>query len=87
MRKTLPLAVIVASLALGGCSQLQGDDLAEKGNDAPSGTTNDDKAHIIEMPEGYPNVATKCSGIPGKRVWVTTGGSGRSLSIEEDEDC
>lgn len=82
--RTAALAVVMAG-AFGGCQQYN----EERGKgDAPVGTVNDDKAHIVNFPDGFANVATKCSGIPGKRIWVAThGGNARTLVIEDDESC
>lgn len=82
--------VVVGALAVFAFLRFGADSFrsARGRGDAPVGTTNDDKAHIVNFPDQFPNVATKCSGIPGKRVWVTThGGNARTLVIEDDESC
>ncbi|HUQ40823.1 MAG TPA: hypothetical protein VM030_11780 [Acidimicrobiales bacterium] len=56
-----------------------------KSGSAPAGTVNTDKAHVIRMPGGYSNVATKCSGVPKQRLWVSSG-SGRAF-VTQDPRC
>lgn len=66
MNKTIkPVAfAVLATLALTGCS----DKAREPFQDAPRGTTNDHPADIINFPDGYSNVASKCDG--PNRVYV-----------------
>ena len=61
-------AIALVALALVGCS---GD---RKGlGDSPISKRDDSGADIINMPDGYPNIATKCNPFePGTRIYVVT---------------
>ena len=79
--KRLLVVLGLAALLLTGCAEDDG------GKDARVGQRNNDPANIVNMPEGYPDVATKCSGIPGRRVWVVRGRGGDTPPvITTDED-
>lgn len=60
------LAAAIAGAA--GCSGYQN---ARGKGDAPVGTSDDSPAQILNMPDGFGNVATKCDG-HGHRVFVPT---------------
>lgn len=60
---TLLMATIIVILSLAACGKA-----AEPYQDAPVGTRNTDSADVINMPDGYSNVATKCD--HGNRVYV-----------------
>ena len=79
--KRLVLVLGVLTVLLVGCADEEG------GKQAKVGQRNNDPANIINMPEGYPDVATKCSGIAGRRVWVVRGRGGDTPPvITTDED-
>lgn len=69
MTKRRLAAVVTAALlaaSLSGC----GEKAAEPFHDADRGKqTNDSPADVIEMPDGFNNLATKCD--HGNRVYVT----------------
>lgn len=61
-----------------GCSE-------ESQRDSPRDDITDNSiAKIIRMPDGYPNIATKC--IPGTDIRVATAGH-RSISMVQDKTC
>lgn len=65
----------VSALALGGC-----DKLTEPFKDAPrSDVTNSQPADVIEMPDGFNNLASKCD--HGNRLYVTYHGDGAYGSV------
>ena len=60
---------IGAPVLLGACGSNDDKGLG----DAPIGNRNDTPADVINMPDGYPNVATKCNPYqPGTRIYVVT---------------
>lgn len=72
MRRVCILAAIVLALALAGCTRVAHP---ERGTgDAPVDMTklNHESPEILEMPNLFGNIATKCDG-HGHRVYVTTG--------------
>jgi len=58
MKRFLIPVIVVAALALAGCT----DKATEQFNDAPRGSNNDEKADTMSFPDGYSNVAHKCDG-------------------------
>lgn len=63
----LAVAFFLLSFAAAGCGS---DKSQEPFKDAPrSGQNNDDPAEVINMPDGFSNLATKCDG-HGHRVYV-----------------
>ena len=73
-RRLLLLAVPLVLLT--GCTQKS----LERFRDAPrSGTTNRTPADIIEMPDGFSNLATKCD--HGNRIYVAYKGNDNRASI------
>ncbi|MGQ4331629.1 hypothetical protein ACN6K4_007107 [Streptomyces hayashii] len=81
MRRLTAVGVALALCALlGGCSQKYYDERGKA--DAPvAGRAGDDTpAEVINMPDGFGNLATKCVG-PGKRGYATT----RDVHLEEDD--
>lgn len=75
MKKRLIAVAAAATLLLAGCSQKS----QEQFQDAPRGQTNSVPADIIEMPDGFTNVATKCD--HGNRVYVAFHNDGSFASI------
>ena len=72
-RSALPLAAVavVATVTLTGCSlsSVVGNKASEPYQDAPrTSTVNKAPAEVIEMPDGFSNLATKCD--HGNRVYV-----------------
>src|SRR5215831_1290552 len=66
----LAVAAIVA-LGIAGC----GAKFSEPFKDAPrAGPTNSAPAQVIEMPDGFNNMATKCD--HGFRIWASYHGDG-----------
>lgn len=63
------IAPITALVFLAACGA---NDERGRG-DAPVGRFDDTPADVINMPDDYPNVATKCDPYqPGKRIYVVT---------------
>lgn len=60
------IAVIISMASIAGCGL---DKATEPYKDAPRGDTNKNPADIIEMPDGFNNLATKCD--HGFRIYVT----------------
>src|SRR4029453_4331946 len=59
------LAIVIMTIGLSGaCSGKQ----LERYNDAPVGVQNTGPADVMNMPDGFSNVATKCD--HGNRVYV-----------------
>ncbi|MFL6077967.1 MAG: hypothetical protein ACJ73S_31770 [Mycobacteriales bacterium] len=91
LRRNLPrvaagLAVLAALvLTAAGC----GDKANEPFRDAPrSDTTNSSAAEVIEMPDGFNNLASKCDG--PNRVYVTYHGDrayGSVAVVPNDPRC
>lgn len=90
MKKTLVIAgVVFAGGMLAACSAF--DQSNGRGDTAIQNTDNSG-AEIINMPDTYGNLATKCS--HGFRVWSTTHGSSDDTTeyasqvwIEKDPTC
>jgi hypothetical protein len=57
------LAAVALAVTLTGCGKAM-----EPYNDAPVGTQNTGKADVINFPDGFSNVSTKCD--HGNRVYV-----------------
>jgi hypothetical protein len=64
--------IIVVLLFLTSCGA---DKAQEPFKDAPRGQTNDDPADVIEMPDGFSNLAAKCDGT--NRVYVAFHGDSK----------
>lgn len=91
--RSLATGVLVASvvgLTLTAC----GDKALEQFQDAPIGTRDaGTPADIVNMPDGYANLATKCNN--GNRVYVATtgqtqgeGGAARAIAVvANDPTC
>lgn len=77
------LAVIALS-SLSGCAKM-----TEPFKDAPrSGVTNEEPADVVQMPDGFNNLATKCD--HGNRVYVTYHGDsayGSVTVVPNADDC
>lgn len=72
-------------LTAGSCQ----DDYNDKHGlgDAPVGERDDSEADVLHMPDGFPNLATKCDG-HGHRVYVTTqNASGKEAFAIDDPTC
>lgn len=68
MRRRIQAAMVAASLLASGCD---GYREARGKGDAPVGASNDQPAEVINFPNGFGNVATKCDG-HGHRLFVVT---------------
>lgn len=81
------LAAVVALTSASGCVDDYND---ERGTgDAPvaESPNRDAEAEIINMPNGFPNLATKCDG-HGHRVYVATHTEQRQqIAVIDDEGC
>lgn len=79
------VAVVALSASLTAC----GDKATEPFKDAPrSGTTNHEAADIIQMPDGFSNMATKCD--HGNRVYVVYKGDENRAAlavVPQDPTC
>lgn len=78
--RELPLRLLVASIVviavLGACSQKT----QEPFRDAPQGENrNSEPADIIEMPDGFSNLATKCD--HGNRIYVAFKGDQNRAAV------
>lgn len=58
VRRLLAVAALAAAVPLAGCA----GKYQEHGKDAPIGARDDKPADVINMPDGYGNVAAKCHG-------------------------
>ena len=83
------LALTVGALFLGACGAGTFDKLQEGYKDAPIGPRVNQDVTIIEMPDGYGNIATVC--VDGVRYGTSTVGSGqseaRAISMVLDPSC
>lgn len=83
MRKPIVIAaVILAAGLLTGCKA------AEPYNDAPVNEHNQAPADVLNMPDGYSNVATKCD--HGNRIYVAFHGDGAYAAmrgVPQDPTC
>ena len=78
-------AVIALGLGVLGCSQYNE---ARGIGDAPIGRHNDSPADVTNFPDKFGNVATKCSTVAGKRIWMAThGNNARTFTVESDASC
>lgn len=68
-------AVLVGLLLATGCT----NKASEPFKDAERGTTNTDPADVVQMPDGFSNVATKCD--HGNRIYVVFKGDATYGSI------
>jgi len=85
MKQWMLAVLVVAALATAGCSE---DYKTQRGRgDAPVGPADDSPGEIINFPDGYPNVATKCN--HGHRIYVSTKVSDKAIqmTIVEDPSC
>jgi len=73
--KRLLLAVGLSALVITSCSEKT----REPFRDAPQGARNDTPADIIEMPDGFSNVSTKCD--HGNRIYVAFKGDANRAAI------
>lgn len=65
---------LAATVGLGGCAKAM-----EPYQDAPTGQRNTVPADLINMPDGYSNVATKCD--HGNRIYVAFKGDDNRAAI------
>jgi hypothetical protein len=84
MKKTLTIAATV--IALAGCNSYNN---ARGKGDAPVGAVSDSPWNIENAPDGFGNVATKCSShVKGVRLWIVThGNTDVQPVITLDESC
>jgi hypothetical protein len=77
---------LVAVGVISACGMQKAD---EPFQDAPRGQTNSQPANVIEMPDGFSNVAHKCVGTGKLRVFVLFKGDHPygSIAVEEDPAC
>ena len=93
MKKSkIVVAVAVAVLSVGGlsaCGDSGFDSFQEQFKDAPIGDRVNEKVTIIEMPDGYANIATVC--VNGVRYSsATVGGTdsqARAIQVTVDPSC
>lgn len=90
MKKIAAAAAAAAlALSLSACGSGTFDKLQEPFKDAPIGQRVNQPVTIIEMPDGYANVATTC--YKGMRYSTTTIGGGqseaRAVSVVADPSC
>lgn len=80
--RTVLVILVVATVAT-ACGSM--GKMNEPYEDAPRGTTNQDRADTITFPDGFSNVATKCD--HGNRVYVIFKGDAAygSLSVVRDD--
>jgi hypothetical protein len=74
----------IGALTLTGCM----DKATEPFKDAPRGTTNNGKADVVTMPDGFSNVATKCD--HGNRIYTAFHGDhtyGSITVVPADPTC
>ncbi|MFD7900538.1 hypothetical protein [Streptomyces sp. NPDC059743] len=86
MRRTaiVTLATVAGAVILTGC----GDKYQEPFKDAPRGTTNNERADLITMPDGFSNASTKCD--HGNRVYTLYHGDekyGSIAVVPQDPTC
>lgn len=85
IRYSLAIAGLCA-LALAGCNSQKA---TEQFRDAPrSAVVNDQSADVIEMPDGFSNLATKCD--HGNRIYVAFHGDSAYASltaVAHDPSC
>lgn len=76
-------AVVVAAALATGCSQAA----REEFRDAPINGHDDAPAFIYNMPDGWSNIATKCSR-EGHRLYTTMNSNGRAIFVlPNDPTC
>lgn len=78
-------AAAVTVVAASGCARAM-----EEFRDAPIGRRDDSPADVINMPDGFSNLATKCDPYTkGVRVYVTknSGGHARAAVAVTDPNC
>jgi hypothetical protein len=84
-RLAIAAAVVFLAVGLTGCSEKA----REPFHDADRGKqTNDSPADVIEMPDGFNNLATKCDN--GNRIYVTFHGDspyGSVAVVPNAEGC
>jgi hypothetical protein len=77
-------AALLIAIPVAGCS---GYNNARGKGDAPVGTSDDSPAQILNMPDGFGNVAMKCDG-HGHRVFVPTHAkTDPPVTVVDDASC
>lgn len=84
-RVALIVAAVVATLSMSGCSW---EKTTEPFKDAPVSGHNSDPAEVVEMPDGFNNVATKCDG-PNRvyTIYHADSGYGSVAVVANDPRC
>ncbi len=81
MRRRIAVGILASALVAGGCSSY--NDKRGKG-DAPVASSDDSPAQVINFPDGFANVATKCDG-HGHRIYVNTREA--AVTVIDDAAC
>ncbi len=79
-KKALASAVVAAGFTAAACSNT--GTFGEEFRDTGVANRDDTPADIIQMPEGFSNVAAKCDGT--SRVYVTRNDNGRAVAVIAD---
>lgn len=85
-RRRIIVGALLAGALLTGCEE---QFKSPRGlGDAPVGAKNGDRKDVIEMPNGFPNLASACDG-HGHRVYVTSHGDKNTSApaIVDDPTC
>lgn len=85
-RTLLAIGALVVSAGLAGCN---GANDRDGTGDAPVGKTDPQPVDVINMPDGFSNVATKCVAFqPGKRIYQPSNNKGNVQPvIVDDPNC
>ena len=84
--RALLAALVLTALLVSGCGDSYNDSRGR--GDAPVGRTDDTPAEVLNFPDGYKNIATKCDG-HGHRVYATSAREGNmpQLFVLADPSC
>lgn len=77
---TAAVLTLAPAAALTGCSQKD----REYGRDAPVGSHDDSPADVINMPDGFSNIAAKCDG-PNRVYVIFHAGKGGSVAVAPND--
>lgn len=81
------VAVAAAALTVAAVAGCSGYNDARGKGDAPVGHSDDSPAEILNMPDGFGNVASKCDG-HGHRVFVPTHDkTDPPITVVDDSSC
>lgn len=83
--KKLLIAAAIAGIAITACSEKQREPFRDAAQEDPR---NSGPAQVIEMPDGFSNVSTKCD--HGNRVYVIFKGDdnrGSVAVVKDDTSC